>query len=116
MAEESDARIGRLEKASQDQQGQMAEMMEMLKTLVRDKAQATSQQSGAVQLEQIREDLAYPQGFTPPYTQAQPMPQMGGFLYGYAPPPTQTHEVGQNFGANMANLITIPDLDDPKEQ
>ena len=44
MTEESDARIERLEKASQDQQGQMAEMMEMLRTLVRDKAQATGQQ------------------------------------------------------------------------
>ena len=38
MAEESDARIEWLEKASQDQQGQMAKMMEMLRTLVRDKA------------------------------------------------------------------------------
>ena len=48
--------------------------------------------------------------------QAQPMPQMGGFSYGYAPPPTQTHEVGQNSVANTADPITIPDLDDPKEQ
>ena len=48
MAEESDIRIERLEKASQDQQGQLAEMMEMLRTLVRDKAQVVGQQSGAV--------------------------------------------------------------------
>ena len=48
MIEESDARIEQLEKASQDQQGQLAEMMEMLRTLVRDMAQATGQQSGAV--------------------------------------------------------------------
>ena len=41
---------------------------------------------------------------------------MEGFLYGYAPPPTQTHEVGQNSGANTADPITISDLDDPKEQ
>ena len=41
MAEESDAKIERLEKASQDQHGQVAKMMEMLRTLVRDKAQAT---------------------------------------------------------------------------
>ena len=41
---------------------------------------------------------------------------MGGFPYGYAPPPTQTYEVGQNSGANMADPIMIPDLDDPKEQ
>ena len=41
---------------------------------------------------------------------------MGGFPYGYAPPPTQTHEVGQNSGANTANSIMIPDLDDMKEQ
>ena len=44
------------------------------------------------------------------------MPQMGGFSYGYAPPPTQTYEVGQNSGANMADPITILNFDDPKEQ
>ena len=94
MTEESDARKERLEKASQDQQGQMAEMMEMLRTLVRDKAQAIDQKSGTAQPEQRREDPIYPQGFPPPYAQAQPMPQMGGFPYDYAPPPRQTHEVG----------------------
>ena len=55
MAEESDARIERLEKVSQDQQGKMAEMMEMLRTLVRDKAQATGPQNSTVHLEQRRE-------------------------------------------------------------
>ena len=71
----------------------MAEMMEMLRTLVKDKAQTTGQQSDAAQPEQKREDPVYPSKFTPTYAQAQPMPQMGGFPYGYAPPPTQTHEV-----------------------
>ena len=116
MTEENDARIERLKKASQDQQGQLAKITELLKTLVRDKAQATGQQNSVAQLEQGREDPAYPQGFTPLYTQAQLMPQMGGFPYGYAPPPTQTHEVGQNSGANTTNPITISDLDDTKEQ
>ena len=60
--------------------------MEMLRALVRDKAQATGQQSGDAQPKQKREDPTYPQGFTPPCTQAQPMPQMGRFPYGYAPP------------------------------
>ena len=63
-------------------------MMEMLKTLVRDKAQATSQQNGVAQPEQRRKDPAYPSGFAPLYVQAQPMPQMEGFPYSYAPPPT----------------------------
>ena len=66
----------------------MAEMMKMLRTLVRDKAQATDQQNGAAQLEQRREDPAYPSGFAPPYAQAQPMPQMEGFPYDYTAPPT----------------------------
>ena len=66
----------------------MAEMIEMLWTLVKDKAYATGQQNSAAQPEQRKEDPTYPQGFIPPYTQAQPMPQMGGFPYGYAPPPT----------------------------
>ena len=43
MTEESDARIERLEKASQDQHGQLAKITELLKTLVRDKAQAAEQ-------------------------------------------------------------------------
>ena len=43
MAEESDEKIKRLEKAHQDQQGQIAEMIEMLRTLVRDKRQAAGQ-------------------------------------------------------------------------
>ena len=60
MAEESDSRIERLEKASHDQQGQMAKMMEMLRTLVREKAQAIGQQSSAAHPEQRMEDLAYP--------------------------------------------------------
>ena len=116
MTEESDTRIERLEKASQDQHGQLAEITELLKTLVRDKAQTTGQQNSAAQPKQRKEDPAYPQGFTPLYTQAQPMPQMGGFLYGYGPPSTQTHEVGQNSRANTTDPITISDLDDPKEQ
>ena len=65
MAEETDARFERLEKASQDQQGQLAEITELLKTLVRDKAQAAVQQNNATQPEQKREDPAYPPGFTP---------------------------------------------------
>ena len=93
----------------------MVEMMEMLRTLVKDTAQAVGKQSGAAQPEQRREDPAYPQGSTPPYVQAQPMPQMGGFPYDYASPPMQTHEVGQNSKANTADPITISDLDDSKE-
>ena len=95
MAEKNDARIEWLEKASQYQQGQMVEMMEMLRTLVRDKAQATSPgpQNNAAHLEQRRENPAYPQGFTLPYVQAQPLPQMEGFPYGYPSPPVQKNEV-----------------------
>ena len=115
MAEESDARIKRLEKASQDQQEQMAEMMEMLRTLVRDKTQVVGQQNNVAHPEQRREEPVYPQGFTPPYAQAQPMPQMGGFPYGYSPSPTKTNEVGQNSGANTVDPIMILDLDDKKK-
>ena len=46
----------------------MAEMMEMLRTLVRDKAQATGQQSGSAKPEQRREDLTYLSGFAPLYS------------------------------------------------
>ena len=58
-------------------------------------------------------------GFTLPYAlnvhmaQAQPMQQAGGFRYGYVPPPAQVNETGQSSGANAANPIEIPNLDDP---
>ena len=60
--------------------------------------------------------------FTPSYApnvhvaQAPPMQQVGGFPYGYAPPPTWVNKMGQNLGQNMAEPITVPDLDDPREQ
>ena len=41
MAEKSDARIERLEKDSQELRAQIAEMMELIKTLIRDKGQAS---------------------------------------------------------------------------
>ena len=44
------------------------------------------------------------------------MPQMGGFPYDYPPLPAQTNEVGQNSRENMADLIVVLNLDDPKEQ
>ena len=42
MVEKSDARIEWLEKESQESRAQMAEMMELIKTLIRDKRQASS--------------------------------------------------------------------------
>ena len=41
MIEESDARIERLEKESQESREQMVEMMELIRTLIRDKGQAS---------------------------------------------------------------------------
>ena len=41
MAEESDAQIERLEKDSQESRAQIAKMMELIKTLIRDKGQAS---------------------------------------------------------------------------
>ena len=124
MAEETDARIERLEKESQESRAQMTEMMELIRTLVRDKRPASgpSPQNETTQTDQRREDVVYPLGYTPPYApnvhmaQAPPMQQAGGFPYGYAPPPTRVNETGQNSGQNMAEPITVPDLDNPKEQ
>ena len=48
--------------------------------------------------------------------QAPPIQQAGGFPNGYAPPPTWVNEMGQNSGQNMTEPITVPDLNDPKEQ
>ena len=101
----------------------MAEMMELIRTLIKDKGQASSPgpQNEIAQPDQRREDVVYPPGLTPPYApnvhmaQAPPMQQAGGFPYGYAPPPTRVNEVGQNSRVNTVDPITILDLDDPKE-
>ena len=42
MIEESDARIEQLKKDSQESRVQMAEMMELIRTLIKDKGQASS--------------------------------------------------------------------------
>ena len=123
MTEENDARIERLEKESQESWAQMTEIMELIRTLIRDKRQASGSgpQNETAQPDQRKEELVYPVGFTLPYTsnvhmaQAPPMLQARGFPYDYAPPPTRVNEVGQNSGQNMAEPITVPDLDDPKE-
>ena len=102
----------------------MAEMMELIRTLIKDKGQASGPgpQNEIAQPDQRREEPVYPAGFTPPYApnvhtaQAPLMQQARGFPYGYAPPPTRVNEVGQNLGENTADPITILDLDDPKEQ
>ena len=47
--------------------------------------------------------------------QTPPIQQAGGFPYNYALPPTSVNEAGQNSGANEADPITVPNLDDPKE-
>ena len=69
MAEENDARIERLEKESQESWAQMSEMMELIRTLIRDKGQASgpSPQNETAQLDQRREEPIYPTGFSPPY-------------------------------------------------
>ena len=102
----------------------MAEMMELIRTLIRDKGQASSPGplNEIAQLDQRREEPVYLAGFTPPYApnvhmaQAPPMQQVGGFPYGYAPPPTRVNELGQNSRANIADPIAVPDLDDLREQ
>ena len=124
MAEESDARIERLEKDSQESRAQIAEMMELIKTLIRDKGQASGldPQNETTQPDQKREEPVYPVGFTPSYAlnihmaQVPPMQQAGGFPYDYVPPLLRTNEVGQNSGANMADPIAVSDLNDPKKQ
>ena len=102
MTEENDARIERLEKKSQESRAQMSKMMKLIRTLIRDKGQASgpSPQNETAQPDQKREELVYPVGFTLPYTsnvhmaQAPPMLQARGFPYGYAPSPTRVNEVG----------------------
>ena len=80
MAEESDARIERLEKESQELRAQMAKMMELIRTLIRDKGQASGPgpQNETAQPGQRREEPVYPTGFTSPYApnvhMAQPPP------------------------------------------
>ena len=101
MTEKNDARIERLEKESQESRTQMSKMMELIRTLIKDKWQASgpNPQNETAQPDQRREELVYSAGFTPPYApnvhmaQAPPVQQAGGFPYGYAPPPTRVNKV-----------------------
>ena len=80
----------------------MAKMMELIKTLIRDKWQASgpSPQNETAQPNQRKEEPVYPMGFTPPYApnvhmaQAPPVQQAKRFPYGYAPPLMRVNEVG----------------------
>ena len=69
MAEENDGRIERLEKESQESRAQMSEMMKLIRTLIRDKGQASgpNPQNETTQPDQRRKDIIYPLGYTPPY-------------------------------------------------
>ena len=121
MAEKTDARFEQLEKESQESRAQMAEMMELIRTLIRDKGQAPGPgaQNETAPTDQKREEPVYPPKYTPPYApnvhmaQAPPMQQVGGFPYIYAPPSMRVNEMGQNSGANVADPIAVPDLDNP---
>ena len=96
----------------------------MIRALAKEKRKtaAPNPQNETAQPDLRKEELVYPAGFTPPYapnvhvTQVPSTQQAGGFPYGYAPPQTRVNEAGQNSGQNMAEPITVPDLDDPKEQ
>ena len=90
MVEEDEIRFERLERSHQETREQISEMMEMIRALVREKEQAAgpNPQNGG------RSKSCLPTRIHPLYAQTQPMPQMGGFPYSYAPLPTQTHEVG----------------------
>ena len=69
MVEESDARIERLGKKSQESRVQMAEMMELIRTLIRDKGHASgpNSQNETAQPDQRKEEPIYSARFTPAY-------------------------------------------------
>ena len=121
MAEKDETRFERLERSHQETREQMSEMMEMIRALVKEKgkAAAPNPQNETIQPDLRREEPVYPAGYTPPYAlnipmaQAPPMQQVGGFPYGYVPPPTRVNEMGQNSGANVADPIAVPDYFHP---
>ena len=69
MTEESNIRIERLEKDSQESWAQMVEMMELIRSLIKDKGRASgpSLQNEIAQHDQRKEEPVYSVGFTPPY-------------------------------------------------
>ena len=89
----------------------MTEMIELIRTLIKDKGQSlgSDPQNETAQHDQRREELVYQARFTPPYAlnvhvaHAPLMQQVGGFPYDYS-------------RENTVDPITIPNLDDPKEQ
>ena len=64
MAKESDARIERLKKASQESREQMTKMMELIRILIKDKRQASARIPRTKQLKE-RKSLYIRQGLLP---------------------------------------------------
>ena len=93
MAEETDARIERLERENQESRAQMTEMMKLIRTLVRDKgpASAPNPQNETAQTDQRREDVVYPSGYTPPYAPNVHM--------------AQAHQCNKRKGSRMVMLL-----------
>lgn len=120
MGDEHSERMDKIEKKQEEIMGQLSKILELISTDKGKKAAGSSGTPEDVQQTETNTDPVYPPGFTPPPARnaSIPMPSVGQYpFFGMpiGPPPTyaQQRPIG---GASPSDPISVPDLDDPKEQ
>ncbi|EOY01013.1 Uncharacterized protein TCM_010930 [Theobroma cacao] len=120
MGDEHSERMDKIEKKQEEIMGQLSKILELISTDKGKKATGSSGTPEDVQQTETNTDPVYPPGFTPPPARnvSIPMPSVGQYPFfrmPIGPPPTyaQQRPIG---GASPSDPISVPDLDDPKEQ
>ena len=130
MAKENALKVERLEKSHQEMKENMMEMKEMMESMKnmmknmtkgKNSVENTNTPNVAIPQKAKKEEptfpmvYTYPQGQTSQGTYPTMFPQSEGFPVIYPTAPMfPTTNVGQPAG--MMDMLTVPDLDDPKEQ
>ena len=114
-----------MKKVQQEMKEQMKKMMEMIKNLTKGKNSLDNPEmtNATTFLEGKKEEMVFPMMYTYPPGQTSQrtyptmFPQSGGFSIIYPTAPmVQMTNAGQQASANMMDMLTVPDLDDPNKQ
>ncbi|WRX24760.1 Retrotransposon gag domain - like 10 [Theobroma cacao] len=122
MGDEHSKRMDKIEKKQKEIMGQLSKILELMSTDKRKRVIGSSGAPNDVQQTEANTGPVYPPRFTPPPARnvSIPMPLIGQYpFFGMSmptrPPPTyaQQRPIG---GTSLSDPISVPDLDDPKEQ
>ncbi|EOY22162.1 Uncharacterized protein TCM_014378 [Theobroma cacao] len=120
MGDEHSERMDKIEKKQEEIMGQLSKILELISTDKGKKAVGSSGTPEDVQQIETNTDPVYPLGFTPPPARnaSTPMPSVGQYPFFGMPigPPLTYAQQRPIGGASPSDPISVPDLDDPKEQ